>query len=207
MSTFSLFEYLRLFYNEHKRVIRQDYKDLTKKILSHANPANANCYLRTPQYEAFEMYVFLKEYLNNPKLGDLFENWCNNKGRFRRDDTLRQHMCKVTHSNGKMSYRLCRSSALWCRLTCGALLNNSLTVCEHSPNDESFTSAVGRCPFPLAIYDLSLSWVASDEYRLYSLARHVRVNLRRRYVGMPEHLLHRQQICAMRYQMRRKRMP
>lgn len=36
------------------------------------------------------MYVFLKEYLNNPKLGDLFENWCNNKGRFRRDDTLRQ---------------------------------------------------------------------------------------------------------------------
>ena len=65
---------------------------------------------------------------------------------------LRQHMCKATHSNGKMSYRLCRSSALWCRLTCGALLNNSLTVCEHSPNDESFTSAVGRCPFPLAIY-------------------------------------------------------
>lgn len=89
-STLSLFEYLRLFYNEHKRVIRQDYKDLTKKILSHANPANANCYLRTPQYEAFEMYVFLKEYLNNPKLGDLFENWCNNKGKFRRDNTLRQ---------------------------------------------------------------------------------------------------------------------
>lgn len=84
-STLSLFEYLRLFYNEHKRVIRQDYKDLTKKILSHANPANANSYLRTPQYEAFEMYVFLKEYLNNPKLGDLFENWCNNKGRFSRE--------------------------------------------------------------------------------------------------------------------------
>ena len=65
---------------------------------------------------------------------------------------LRQHMCKATHSNGKMSYRLCRSSALWCRLTCGALLNNSLTVCEHSPNDESFTSAVGRCPFPPATF-------------------------------------------------------
>ena len=159
MSTFSLFEYLRLFYNEHKRVIRQDYKDLTKKILSHANPANANSYLRTPQYEAFEMYVFLKEYLNNPKLGDLFENWCNNKGRFRRDDTLRQHMCKVTHSNGKMSYRLCRSSALWCRLTCGALLNNSLTVCEHSPNDESLTSAYGRCSFPRHISHILWCWM------------------------------------------------
>lgn len=86
-SELPLFYYLRQFYVDHKKIIRQDYKDLTKKILAQANPANAHGYLRTPQYEAFEIYIFLKEYLNNPKLGDLFENWCANKGKFKLEDT------------------------------------------------------------------------------------------------------------------------
>lgn len=81
------YQYLWLFYADHKKEIWREYKPLTRGILSRADYTDASAFLRKPQYEAFEMYVFLKEFLNTPKLGELFENWCDNKGNFRYDRT------------------------------------------------------------------------------------------------------------------------
>ena len=81
------YQYLWSFYADHKKEIWREYKPLTRGILSRADYTDASAFLRKPQYEAFEMYVFLKEFLNTPKLGELFENWCNNKGNFRYDRT------------------------------------------------------------------------------------------------------------------------
>ncbi len=81
------YQYLWSFYADHKKEIWREYKPLTRGILSRADYTDASAFLRKPQYEAFEMYVFLKEFLNTPKLGELFENWCNNKGNFRYERT------------------------------------------------------------------------------------------------------------------------
>lgn len=81
------YQYLWSFYADHKKEIWREYKPLTRGILSRADYTDASAFLRKPQYEAFEMYVFLKEFLNTPKLGELFENWCNNRGNFRYDRT------------------------------------------------------------------------------------------------------------------------
>ena len=81
------YKYLWNFYSVHKAEIKSEYDPLTKRILSHANPENPGAFLRKPQYEAFEIYVFLKEYLDNPKLFDLFNDWRHNKGKFCVKDT------------------------------------------------------------------------------------------------------------------------
>lgn len=81
------YKYLWSFYLNHKKEIKREYKDLTKKILSNADPSNSGSFLRKPQYEAFEIYVFLKEYLNNARLADLFEDWRNDEGKFKLSDT------------------------------------------------------------------------------------------------------------------------
>lgn len=81
------YQYLWSFYADHKKEIWREYKPLTRGILSRADYTDASAFLRKPQYEAFEMYVFLKEFLNTPKLGELFENWCNNRGNFRYERT------------------------------------------------------------------------------------------------------------------------
>lgn len=81
------YKYLWNFYSVHKAEIKSEYDPLTRRILSHANPDNRGSFLRRPQYEAFEIYVFLKEYLGNPKLFDLFNEWRHNKGKFCVKDT------------------------------------------------------------------------------------------------------------------------
>ena len=81
------YKYLWNFYAVHKPEIKKGYKDLTRRILSFANPDNHGSFLRRPQYEAFEIYVFLKEYLDNPKLFDLFNDWRHNRGKFCVKDT------------------------------------------------------------------------------------------------------------------------
>lgn len=82
------FHYLWSFYGENKGRIRVHYKDLTKRILDYADPENAGAFLRKPQYQAFEMYVFLKEYLDNPRLADLLDDWRNNRGKFQLRSTV-----------------------------------------------------------------------------------------------------------------------
>lgn len=81
------YKYLWWFYSENKKIIKKEYKDLTKKILANAAPENSGSFLRSPQYEAFEIYVFLKEYLDNARLSDLFDDWSKDKGKFRLSDT------------------------------------------------------------------------------------------------------------------------
>jgi hypothetical protein len=81
------YKYLWNFYSANKSEIKKEYTVLTRRILAHANPENPGAFLRKPQYEAFEIYVFLKEYLGNPKLFDLFNDWRHNQGKFQIQNT------------------------------------------------------------------------------------------------------------------------
>lgn len=74
------YRFMWSFYVANKKEIKKTYTNLTRTILNNAEPSkdNPSSFLRKPQYEAFEMYVFLKEYLGNPCLADLFDAWRNN---------------------------------------------------------------------------------------------------------------------------------
>lgn len=74
------YRFMWSFYVANKKEIKKTYTNLTRTILNNAEPSkdNPSCFLRKPQYEAFEMYVFLKEYLGNSCLADLFDAWRNN---------------------------------------------------------------------------------------------------------------------------------
>ena len=82
-SSFAFFNFLRQFYLQNKGRIRNRYKDLTKKFLDYNDKTkNVSAYLREPQFEALEIYVFLKEFCNNPQIYDLFEKWYKREGDF-----------------------------------------------------------------------------------------------------------------------------
>lgn len=82
-SSFAFFDFLRQFYTQNKGRIRNRYKDLTKKFLDYNDSTkNPRAYLRTPQFEALETYVFLKEFCNNPQIYDLFDKWYKRQGDF-----------------------------------------------------------------------------------------------------------------------------
>lgn len=81
--SFSFFQYLRYFYDSNRGKIRNRYKDLTKKFLDfNDTEIRREAYLRRPQFEALEMYVFLKEFMNNRQIYDIFDDWFNRKGDF-----------------------------------------------------------------------------------------------------------------------------
>ncbi|OSX55442.1 DEAD/DEAH box helicase family protein [Anoxybacillus ayderensis] len=79
---FAFYEALRYFYLENKKNVRAEYKNLSKKFLDFNSPENPQSFLRVPQFEALEMYVFLKEYLRNAKVHDIFEDWYYEKNKF-----------------------------------------------------------------------------------------------------------------------------
>lgn len=80
---FAFFRALWQFYESNRGTIRKSFKELTKKILDFNNPQkNPKAFLRTPQYEALEMYVFLKEGLDNARVEQIFEDWYAKRGRF-----------------------------------------------------------------------------------------------------------------------------
>lgn len=82
-SSFAFFDFLRQFYVQNKGRIRNRYKDLTKKFLDYNDKSkNFNAYLRAPQFEALEIYVFLKEFCGNPQIYDLFDKWYKREGDF-----------------------------------------------------------------------------------------------------------------------------
>ena len=74
--------HLQLFYQQKKGVVRQHYKKLSKVLLDYNDPGLPGSYLRVPQFEALEMYVFLKEFLCNKPVYQLFEEWFQAKGEF-----------------------------------------------------------------------------------------------------------------------------
>lgn len=80
---FAFYQYIQYFLRtEHKRIYAE-FKPLTKKFLSYNNPKeNSRAYLRVPQFEALETYVFLKEFCHNAKLCEIFSEWHYKTGKF-----------------------------------------------------------------------------------------------------------------------------
>lgn len=80
---FAFFLVLWQFYQSSRGSIRQNYKELTRKFLDFNNPdRNPKAFLRQPQFEALEVYVFLKEFMGNAKVEEIFQAWFEKKGRF-----------------------------------------------------------------------------------------------------------------------------
>lgn len=82
VNLFALYKELFSFYNANKGTIKKYYRDLTKKYLSYNDPNTGMAFLRKPQYEALEMYVFLKEFLDNEHMYKIFEDWYNEQNKF-----------------------------------------------------------------------------------------------------------------------------
>lgn len=80
---FSFFEALRYYYENNRGKIRRNYKDLTRKYLDYNDRnVNQNAFLRRPQFEALEMYIFVKEFLQNEQMYKIFEDWYEKKEQF-----------------------------------------------------------------------------------------------------------------------------
>lgn len=80
---FAFFQFLWQFYQANRGAVRQHYKELTRKFLDFNNPdRNPKAFLREPQFEALETYVFLKEFLGNAKVEEVFQQWFERQGRF-----------------------------------------------------------------------------------------------------------------------------
>ena len=80
---FAFFHFLWQFYQSNRGTVRSHYKELTRKFLDFNNPEkNPKAFLRQPQYEALEIYIFLKEFLGNAKVEEIFQAWFEKKGRF-----------------------------------------------------------------------------------------------------------------------------
>lgn len=80
---FAFFEFLRSFYVENKGAIRNRYRDISKKYLDYNDfEKNSNAFLREPQFEALEMYIFIKEFMGNAQMYQIFEDWSQKKGVF-----------------------------------------------------------------------------------------------------------------------------
>jgi hypothetical protein len=43
---------------------------------------NPKAFLRRPQFEALEMYVFIKEFLDNAHMYEIFDDWRKRQNRF-----------------------------------------------------------------------------------------------------------------------------
>lgn len=81
---FDFFTQLHDFYRANRGTIRNNYRNITKRFLDHNNPQdNPKAFLRQPQFEALEIYVFLKEYLDNAPVHEIFDEWAENTGKFR----------------------------------------------------------------------------------------------------------------------------
>ena len=80
---YPFYQALREFYEDKKSSIRRHFKDVSKKILDYNDKSiRSEAFLRTPQFEALEMYVFVKEYMDNQKVKDMFADWYNHKNKF-----------------------------------------------------------------------------------------------------------------------------
>lgn len=72
---FPFYSYLNIFLRQERKKIYAAFNPLTRKFLTFNSPENTTAFLRKPQFEALEMYVFLKEYCNNKYLFEIFEDW------------------------------------------------------------------------------------------------------------------------------------
>ena len=73
---FAFYEQLWYFYESNRGKIRSRYNDLTKKFLAYNDKnENPDAFLRRPQFEALEMYVFIKEFIGNEHMYEMFDKW------------------------------------------------------------------------------------------------------------------------------------
>lgn len=80
---FAFFTQLLGFYKQNRKRIRTHYRELTKKFLDFNDPDhNPKAFLRQPQFEALEIYIFLKEFLDNAPVHEIFQEWVDHKGKF-----------------------------------------------------------------------------------------------------------------------------
>ncbi len=76
ISDFAFYEQLWYFYESNRGKIRSRYNDLTKKFLAYNDKnENPDAFLRRPQFEALEMYVFIKEFIGNDHMYEMFDKW------------------------------------------------------------------------------------------------------------------------------------
>lgn len=78
----SFYIHLLEFYKLKKGLIRKNYTRLSKAFLDFNDPSRPGSFLRVPQFEALEIYVFLKEFLDNKPVFQLFEDWYESKSKF-----------------------------------------------------------------------------------------------------------------------------
>lgn len=83
---YTFFRELWRFYSANRGYIRSHYHRLTRIILDYNDPARPRKgqFLRQPQFEALEMYVFLKEYLKLKPVHEIFADWYAKRGGFER---------------------------------------------------------------------------------------------------------------------------
>ena len=80
---FAFYAELWRFYASNRGKVRSRYNDLTRKFLAYNDPTNnTDAFLRPPQFEALEMYVFIKEFLDNRQVYEVFDEWRNREGVF-----------------------------------------------------------------------------------------------------------------------------
>lgn len=80
---FAFYQQLKYYYDTNRGKIRSRYNDLTKKFLAYNDrDENPDAFLRTPQFEALEMYVFIKEFMGNPQVYEMFDDWRKRRDKF-----------------------------------------------------------------------------------------------------------------------------
>lgn len=80
---FAFYQQLKYYYDTNRGKIRSRYNDLTKKFLAYNDKKeNPDAFLRAPQFEALEMYVFIKEFMGNPQVYEMFDDWRNRRNKF-----------------------------------------------------------------------------------------------------------------------------
>ena len=82
-SSLSFHQQLWYYYQENRGKIRSRYNDLTRKFLAYNDSEeNPLAFLRKPQFEALEMYVFIKEFMKNQQVYEMFDDWRNERNNF-----------------------------------------------------------------------------------------------------------------------------
>lgn len=80
---FSFNQQLWYYYQTNRGKIRSRYNDLTRKFLAYNDSEeNPSSFLRKPQFEALEMYVFIKEFMKNQQVYEMFDDWRNKRNNF-----------------------------------------------------------------------------------------------------------------------------
>lgn len=94
---FPFYTYLNLFLAQERKKIYAQYQPLTRKFLNFNNPDNPSAFLRKPQFEALEMYIFLKEFCNNKFLFEIFQDW------FKKENQFEGRLAQGIDAHGRMS--------------------------------------------------------------------------------------------------------